>query len=97
MARGYRWEIAGGRARFGSQSRMSSDRPASASAPTDDLRTWAVATVTAALRADIIELDDAEDRLDRIYKADKMADVYDAIAGLPHPPAPLDLSKPWKR
>ncbi len=63
----------------------------------DALREWAVATVKAALRADVIDLDDAEDRLDRIYKADKLSAVYAAIAGLPHPPAPLDLSKPWKR
>lgn len=89
--------MAGGAGAFGTQSAMPSERPASASLPTDEIRDWAVATVKAALRADVIELDDAEDRLDRIYRADTMAAVYDAIAGLPHPPAPLDLSKPWKR
>lgn len=70
--------------------------------PTDAARRVAAASVRAAVRCDLIDLDDAETRLDRIYAATRAADVYAAVNGLPHPPAPLDLSggekekKRWK-
>lgn len=56
-------------------------------------RSWAIATVLAACRSGHLELQLAEDRLDRIYAATTDAEVYGAIAGLPHPPAPLVLGE----
>ena len=63
------------------------DRP-----PNKQARAWAVATVLAACRSGRIDIDDAEQRLDRIYSAVTFSAVYEAISGLPHPPAPLLLT-----
>jgi hypothetical protein len=60
--------------------------------PTDRARELAVATVTAACRSGRLTLDEAEERLDAIFAARTYAELYTAVAGLPHPPAPIDLS-----
>ena len=52
-------------------------------------RAWALAAVRAACRLGRIDLAQAEERIDAIYGATTDAEVYTAIAGLPHPPAPL--------
>jgi hypothetical protein len=51
-----------------------------------------VAAVSAACRSGRLSLEEAEDRLAAIFAARTYAELYQAIAGLPHPPAPLDLS-----
>ena len=65
---------------------------ASTRPPTDRAREWAVAAVSAACRSGRLSLEEAEDRLAAIFAARTYAELYQAIAGLPHPPAPLDLS-----
>ena len=63
-----------------------------ARAPTAQAQSWAVATVLAACRAGHIELAEAEERLHAIYSSLTMTELYAAIAGLPHPPAPLVIA-----
>jgi hypothetical protein len=48
-----------------------------------------VATITSACRSGHIELAEAEERLHAVYESLTMTELYAAIAGLPHPPAPL--------
>jgi hypothetical protein len=59
--------------------------------PTSQAQAWAVATVTAACRGGHIDLAEAEERLHAVYSSLTMTELYAAIAGLPHPPAPLVL------
>ncbi len=66
--------------------------PGSAVPPTDRARDLAVATVSAACRSGRLTLDQAEERLDAVFAARTYAELYLAVAGLPHLPAPLDLS-----
>jgi hypothetical protein len=65
--------------------------------PTKQAESWAITTVLAACRSGHLELDEAEARLHRIFAADTLADLYAAIEGVPHPPAPLVLATPVKR
>ena len=60
--------------------------------PSDRARELAVTTVTAACRSGRLTLDQAEERLDAVFAARTYAELYRAVAGLPHLPAPLDLS-----
>lgn len=57
--------------------------------PTRQAQSWAVATITSACRSGHIELAEAEERLQAVYASATMTELYAAIAGLPHPPAPL--------
>lgn len=54
-------------------------------------RKWAVAAVQAACRSGALDLEGAEARLAKVYAAESLRDLYRAIEGLPHPPAPLVL------
>ncbi len=73
---------------------LSSEPLSSASGrpPTEQARRVAVATVLAACRSGRLDLAQAEDHLSRVYEARTAADLHRAIAGLPHPPAPLVMS-----
>lgn len=59
--------------------------------PTRQAQSWAVATIRTACRTGRLSLDEAEERLQSVYDAACLTEVYGAIAGLPHPPAPLVL------
>ena len=72
---------------FVEPTRTGSGRP-----PTPQAQSWAVATVTAACRAGHIDLAEAEERLKAVYASLTMTELYAAIAGLPHPPAPMVLT-----
>ncbi len=50
-----------------------------------------MATVRSACRSGRLDLAEAEDRLNAVFAATTMGQLYAAIAGLPHPPAPLVL------
>ncbi len=67
---------------------IASNRP-----PTRQSQSWAVVTVLSACRAGRIELAEAEERLHTIYNATTLGEIYGAIEGLPHPPAPLVLDR----
>jgi hypothetical protein len=58
-------------------------------AVTDQAREWAVATIRSACGQSIIDIDETEDRLGRVFAARTLVELYAAIAGLPHPPPPL--------
>jgi hypothetical protein len=64
---------------------------ASGRTPTPQAQEWAVATVRSACRSGRLNLAQAEDRLHAVFAATTMGELYAAIAGLPHPPAPLVL------
>lgn len=64
-------------------------QPARAPRPSPRTRAWALETVRAACRSGRLELDEMEERIDAIYQASSDTEIYAAIAGLPHPPAPL--------
>lgn len=68
-----------------------SSQPGSAAGrpPTEQARKVAVATVLAACRSGRLELAEAEVVLSLVYEACTAGDIHRAIAGLPHPPAPL--------
>ena len=51
----------------------------------------AVATILAACRSGRLDLPEAEDLLSRVYAARTAAELHLATAGLPHPPAPLEV------
>ena len=70
---------------------------ASEGRPTKQAQSWAITTVLAACRSGHLQLDEAEERLHRIYAADTLGQLYAAIEGLPHPPAPLVLSAGSRR
>ena len=59
--------------------------------PSPRTRAWAVEAVREACRRGRLDLDGMERRLEAIFRAETDAEVYTAIAGLPHPPAPLVL------
>ena len=71
--------------------RRPAGRPAGRPArpPTGQAQSWAVATITSACRSGHIDLAEAEERLHAVYASLTMTELYAAIAGLPHPPAPL--------
>jgi hypothetical protein len=66
---------------------------ASSRPPTRQSQSWAVVTVLTACRSGRLELDQAEQRLHAIYMAKTLGEIYGAIDGLPHPPAPLVLDR----
>ena len=72
---------------------MPSARIASNRAPTRQSQSWAVVTVLTACRSGRLDLDEAEQRLHTIYNATTLGEIYGAIEGLPHPPAPLVLDR----
>ncbi len=60
-------------------------------AVTKQAREWAVATVRAACGQSVIDIDETEARLEKVFAARTLVELYSAIAGLPHPPPPLVL------
>lgn len=61
-------------------------------APTQQSQSWAVVTVLSACRSGRLELAEAERRLDAVFAATTLTELYRAIDGLPHPAAPLVLA-----
>ncbi|MGH9224571.1 MAG: DUF1707 domain-containing protein [Acidimicrobiales bacterium] len=76
---------------------MGTTEAASERRPTKQAESWAITTVLAACRSGHLELDEAESRLQAIFAAATLGQLYAAIEGLPHPPAPLMLAEPVKR
>ncbi|MGI9033885.1 MAG: DUF1707 SHOCT-like domain-containing protein [Acidimicrobiales bacterium] len=70
---------------------MAATPPASTHPPSERSRQFALATVLAACRSGRLDLTQAEERLDAVYRARTFGELHAAIAGLPHPPAPLVL------
>jgi hypothetical protein len=70
---------------------MAATPQASAQPPSEPSRKYAVATVLAACRSGRLDLTEAEERLDAVYRARTFAELHRATAGLPHPPAPFVL------
>ena len=70
---------------------------ASEGRPTKQAESWAITTILAACRSGHLELDEAEARLQAVFAADTLGQLYAAIEGLPHPPAPLVLSAGSRR